>query len=50
MELLTIFKVEYYNNDSLIPIIGYEVYNPIDNSKLELSYCSNTINLNIPVK
>ena len=47
---LTIFKVEYYNNDSLIPIIGYEVYNPIDNSKLELSYCSNTINLNIPVQ
>ena len=47
---LTIFKVEYSNNDSLIPIIGYEVYHPINNSKLELSYCNNSINLNIPVQ
>ena len=38
---LLIFKVDYYPNDSLIPIIGYEVYSPIDLTMLNLSYCSN---------
>ena len=48
---LLIFKVDYYPNDSLIPIIGYEVYSPIDLTMLNLSYCSNnTVKVNIPVK
>ena len=47
---LIIFKVDYYNPDSLIPIIGYEVYHPLNNSKLDLSYCNNNINLYIPVQ
>ena len=36
---LIIFKIDYYKNDSLIPIIGYEVFHPINNSKLDLKYC-----------
>ena len=46
---LLIYKIDYYPKDSLIPIIGYEVYNPIDLSILNLSYCSNsTIKMNLP--
>jgi cell division protein FtsL len=34
----------------LIPVIGYEVYHPLNNSQLNLSYCSNTtVKINIPV-
>ena len=34
----------------LIPVIGYEVFHPLNNSKLDLSYCQNeTADLNIPV-
>ena len=47
---LIIFKVDYFNPETLIPIIGYEVYHPLNKSKLNLSYCNNTVNLNIPVQ
>ena len=34
----------------LIPVIGYEVFHPENNSKLNLSYCEDfLINYNIPV-
>ena len=47
---LIIFKVDYYKNNSLIPIIGYEVFDPITQKQLNLSFCDNTtINLSIPV-
>ena len=47
---LLIFKIEYYKIDSLIPIIGYEIYHPDNKSKLDLTYCKNElINFNIPV-
>ena len=35
---LIIFKIDYYPPDLLIPIVGYEVYHPINKSKLDLSY------------
>ena len=38
---LLVFKVDYYLNDSLIPVVGYEVYNPITYEKLNLSICEN---------
>jgi len=47
---LIIFKVDYYMEGLLIPIIGYEVYHPINKTKLDLSLCNKTsINYNIPV-
>ena len=47
---LLIFKIEYYKTDSLIPIIGYEIYDPDNKTKLDLTYCKNElINFNIPV-
>ena len=47
---LIIFKVDYYMEGLLIPIIGYEVYHPKNKSKLDLSLCNKTsINYNIPV-
>ena len=47
---LIIFKIDYYIEGLLIPIIGYEVYEPINKSKLNLSYCEDSlINYNIPV-
>ena len=47
---LIIFKIDFKSPDTLIPIIGYEIYSPLDNSKLDLSICNNTsITLNIPV-
>ena len=49
-EALIIVKIDYFKPDSLIPIIGYEVFHPKNKSKLNLSYCENElINLNIPV-
>ena len=45
---LIIFKIDYKSPDTLIPIIGYEIYNPINKAKLDLSECKN-IKLNIPV-
>ena len=47
---LFIFKYDYFQKDSLIPIISYEFYHPDNKSILNLSYCENEgINLNIPV-
>ena len=47
---LIILKVDYPISGQLIPLIGYEVYHPLNKTKLDLSYCNSTINLNIPVK
>ena len=45
-----IFKIDYYIEGLLIPIIGYEIYEPINKSKLNLSYCEeSSISYNIPV-
>ena len=46
---LIILKIDYPISGQLIPLIGYEVYHPINKSKLDLSYCNSTVNLNIPV-
>ena len=46
---LIILKVDYYMPGLLIPIIGYEVYNPENKSQLNLTYCKDLVKLNIPV-
>ena len=47
---LIIFKIDYFSPDSLIPIIGYEIYHPLNKTKLDLKYCEDIlIKLNIPV-
>ena len=47
---LIILKVDYLKSDSLIPIIGYEIFNPENGTKLDLKYCKNEIvNFSIPV-
>ena len=47
---LIILKIDYYSPDPLIPIIGYEIYHPLNKSKLDLKYCEEIlIKLNIPV-
>ena len=47
---LLIFKIDYFQPGSLIPIIGYEVYHPITKEKLDLTLCKDAlINYNIPV-
>ena len=47
---LIIFKIDYFKEDSLIPIIGYEVFHPENKSKLDLKYCKDEIvNFSIPV-
>ena len=49
-ETLIILKIDYKIPGLLIPIIGYEVYEPLNKSKLNLSYCEqSSINYNIPV-
>ena len=49
-ETLIIFKIDYFINGLLIPIIGYEIYHPIYKYKLNLTYCEDSsINYNIPV-
>ena len=40
---LIIFKVEYFQDGLLIPIIEYEVYNPISHEKLELDVCQENL-------
>ena len=48
---LIILKIDYYKEDSLIPIIGYEVFHPENKSKLDLNYCKNEfVNFSIPVE
>ena len=47
---LIIFKIDYFVSEILIPVIGYEVFDPINKTKLNLTYCQNEhINLDIPV-
>ena len=47
---LLIFKIDYFKQGALIPIIGYEIYHPITKIKLDLNYCNNAnINIYIPV-
>ena len=47
---LIIYKIDYFAPDSLIPIIVYEIYHPINKSKLDLKYCEEIlVKLNIPV-
>ena len=47
---LIILKIDYFKADSLIPIIGYEVFHPKNKFKLDLNYCKNEfINFSIPV-
>ena len=36
---LIIFKIDYYSPDTLIPIVGYEIYHPLNKTKLDLKYC-----------
>ena len=45
-----ILKIDYYQAGSSKPIIGYEVFHPVDKYKLDLSCCKDElINFNIPV-
>ena len=47
---LIILKIDYFMEGLMIPIIGYEVFHPINKSKLNLDYCKDfLINYNIPV-
>ena len=47
---LIIFKIDYYSPDTLIPIVGYEIYHPLNKTKLDLIYCEEIlVKLNIPV-
>ena len=47
---LIILKIDYKMPGLLIPVIGYEVYHPLNKTQLNLSYCSDTtVKLNIPV-
>ena len=47
---LILFKVDYYQNSSKIPILGYEFFHPSNYSILNLSYCENSlISINYPV-
>ena len=47
---LIIFKIDYFMEGLLIPIIGYEVFHPRNYSKLDLDYCQDElINYYIPV-
>ena len=45
---LIILKIDYYSSDTLIPIIGYEIYHPLNKTKLDLNHCKDKlIQLNI---
>ena len=45
-----IFKVDYYKEGSLIPVICYEIFHPLNYTQLDLNYCKDIlIQLNIPV-
>jgi hypothetical protein len=47
---LIILKVDYYKPGLLIPVIGYEVYDPINKTQLKLDCCKDSlVKLNIPV-
>ncbi len=47
---LIIFKIDYYIKDSLIPIVGYEIFHPDTMERLNLSLCNQSqINISIPI-
>ena len=47
---LIIFKVEYFVPGIQIPVIGYNVFHPKNKTKLDLTYCKDSIiNFDIPV-
>ena len=47
---LIIFKTDYFVPGIQIPIIGYDIFHPVNKSKLNLEYCKKSIiNFNIPV-
>ena len=50
-EPLLIIKMDYFPNDTFIPMVEYEVYNPITLELLDLSLCTNNsdIKINFPV-
>ena len=49
-EPLIIFKYDYNSEQTLIPIVGYEVFNPITKEKLNLNHCNNIkIDIFLPV-
>jgi len=49
-ETLIIFKIEIDIEGMLIPLIKYEIFNPITKNKLDLNYCKNkNITIHIPV-
>ena len=45
---LLIFKIDYFPPNSLIPIIGYKIYEPNNKTELNLTHCKK-VNLSIPV-
>ena len=47
---LLILKIDFHIVGSNIPIVQYEVYHPDNKSKLDLSFCNNKVEINIPVK
>ena len=48
---LIILKIDYYLNYSLIPVIGYEVFDPRTFKKLDLSICENNVlSLTVPTE
>ena len=47
---LLILKIDFHIVGSNIPVIQYEVYHPDNKSKLDLSFCNNKVEINIPVK
>ena len=47
---LIMFKIDYYSPGLLIPMVSYEVFHPINKSKLNLTLCKDVlVELNIPV-
>jgi len=46
---LLILKIDSFIDGSKIPVIQYEVYHPDNKSKLNLNFCNNNIEINIPV-
>jgi hypothetical protein len=47
---LIILKVDYFMEEFKFPVIGYEVFDPVNKTKLNLTYCDNeTVNYNIPI-
>ena len=47
---LLIYKIDYFQEGLLIPLIRYEIYHPLTKEKLDLNFCKNSyIYLDIPV-